>query len=108
MVAKTVIARHIDIELKSLRLMLGDLPEVAAEWPELGDGERASWSLDWDQLMGALQVILEPSYRAGAMTPDQQACYQELLHDLREALPFIAQIELLPPPVPLGNGVYQH
>ncbi len=94
---------RIDIGLESLRLALGDLPEVAEEWAELADGERASWSLDWDQLMGTYLVLLERHYRAGTMTPDQRALYHELLDRLQAALPLIEQLQLYPPPVPLGD-----
>ena len=58
MVAETATFRRVDIELKSLLLMLGDLPDVAEEWEQLPDAEQASWSLDWDQAMGGLKVIL--------------------------------------------------
>ncbi len=49
MATRLAIDQRVEIELKSLRLMLGDLPEVAQEWDELSDGERVSRSLDWDQ-----------------------------------------------------------
>jgi hypothetical protein len=95
--------RRIGIDLASLRLMLGDLPEVAQEWDELSDGERVSWSLDWDQLMGALKVTLDPYYRSGAMTDDQRARYGTILGQLKEALPLIQRLQLYPPPVPLDE-----
>ena len=99
MPAKTVTDQRIEIGLEPLRLMLGDLPEVAEEWPHLGDGERASWTLDWDQLMGSYLTLLEEYYRAGGMTADQQRRYQELLRELQEALPLIERLNLYPPPV---------
>ncbi len=95
---------QIEIDLESLRLMLGDLPEVAQEWDELSDGERVSWSLDWDQLMGALQVTLDPSYRSGAMSDEQRARYGTIRRELKEALPTIEQLQLYPPPVPLEEA----
>lgn len=79
--------------------MLGDLPEVAQEWTQLGDGERASWSLDWDQLMGSDLTLLERYYRAGELTADQQRRYRAVLHKLEEALPLIERLHLYPPPV---------
>ena len=50
--ATEITSGHVEIELKSLGLMVGDLWEVVDEWDSLDDGERASWSLDWDQVMG--------------------------------------------------------
>jgi len=107
MAAPTTTDERIAIGLESLRLTLGDLSEVAGEWTRLNDGERASWSLDWDQLMATYLPLLERSYRSGAMTPDQQACYREILRQLKEALPLIERLQLYPPPVPLEEGSAQ-
>ncbi len=96
---KTATDQRIEIGLESLRLMLGDLPEVAEEWPHLGDAERASWSLDWDQLMGSYLTLLERYDRAGELTAAQRRRYREVLHTLEEALPLIARLNLYPPPV---------
>jgi hypothetical protein len=101
MVTKTAVNRRIEIDLESLRLMLGDLPEVAEDWARMGEGERVSWSLDWDQVMGGVQVTLDPPYRAGEMTPDQRARYRDLLRELAAALPVIERLQLQPPSVPL-------
>ncbi len=101
MATRSAIDQRVEVDLESLHLMLGDLPEVAQEWDELSDGERVSWSLDWDQLMGALKVTLDPYYRSGDMTADQRARYREILRQLQEALPLIQRLRLYPPPVPL-------
>ena len=101
MATKTEMDLRVEIDLESLRLMILDLPEVADEWSEMGGGERASWSHDWDQLMGALKVTLDPQYRSGAMSPDQGRSYRDLLRRLEEALPIIDRLQLYPPPVAL-------
>jgi hypothetical protein len=93
--------RSIEIGLESLRLMLDDLLEVAGEWARLGDSERASWSLDWDQVIATDLNLLDHYYHAGEMTSDQQARYQELLCQLKAALPLIERLGLYPPPVSL-------
>jgi hypothetical protein len=97
MVTKTAINEQVDIELEGLRLMRGDLPEVADQWASMDDGERASCSLDWDQLIGALEVILDPAYRANTMTDGQQIQYRQLLQCLLQALPVLGSISLRPP-----------
>ena len=104
MAAPATTDERIAIGLESLRLTLGDLSEVAGEWTQLNDGERASWSLDWDQLMATYLPLLERSYRSGAMTPDQQVRYGEVLRQLKEALPLIQRLQLYPPPVPLDEA----
>ena len=92
---------HIEIGLESLRLMLGDLPDVAADWDQLSDGERASWSHDWDQLMGTELRLLDPCYRAGSMTPVQQERYRAVLAQLKTALPLLNRLDLYRPTVSL-------
>lgn len=101
MAAPTATDRRVAIGLESLRLMLGDLPEVAEDWARMGEGERASWSLDWDQMMGTYHPLLERHYHAGTMTPDQQARYRDLLRRLAEARPLIERLGLQPPSTPL-------
>jgi len=101
MAAPTRTNQGIEIGLKSLRLMLGDLPEVAEEWPQLSDGERVSWSLDWDQIMASDLRVLDRHYRAGAMTTEQEARYRKLLCMLKDLPPLIERLQLYPPPVSL-------
>jgi hypothetical protein len=97
MVARPRSSHKISTELRSLRLMLGDLPGIAAEWEELPDGERAGWSHDWDQIMGAFEVVLEPAYRAREMNADQVALFEAIRRDLQRALPTIERIGLQAP-----------
>ncbi len=101
MVAKSATAEKVDLELRCLELMLIDLPEVAEEWCELGEGERVSWSHDWDQLMGALEAILYPTYQSGSMTDEQRVQYRQILCTLKASLPIIKRLSLFPPSVPL-------
>jgi hypothetical protein len=101
MASLSVTDRHIEIGLESLRLMISDLPELAAEWDHLDDGERATWSHDWDQVIGTDLRLLHPYYRAGAMTPEQEARFRDILSQLRETLPIIERLALSPPPIPL-------
>lgn len=97
MVTGPTVDLKVSIELDSLHFALVDLPEVAQEWPTLDEGEWASWSQDWDQLMGALEVVLEPRYRAGTMLPDQKARYRELRQQLQDALPTLDRLQLSRP-----------
>jgi len=101
MAAQTAASSRVNLELESLRLMIGDLADVAADWPELSGVERASWSLDWDQIMGSLEALLDPAYRAGLMTPDQQERYGDLLCRLRDGTPTLEWLGLQQPSIPL-------
>ena len=95
------VGQRVDLFLESVLLMLGDLPEIAEEWSELHEGERVSWSLDWDQAMGTNLRFLNVQYHAGTMTEQQCARYRELLRRLKEHWPIIQRLGLYPPPVPL-------
>ena len=103
MATQTAANGRVTRELDSLRLMIGDLADVATEWPELSGAERASWSLDWDQIMGSVEAVLEPAYRAGWMTPDQQERYQDLLSRLRDGTPTLECLGLQRPAIPLES-----
>lgn len=84
------------IYLRSLELMLGDLPEVAAEWPTIPDVERESWSHDWDNEMGSLQVLTE--YVAhGTLEEPEARRYQRIVETVRASLPIIARLNLRRP-----------
>jgi hypothetical protein len=77
--------------------MLGDLPEVAQEWSQMRDAEQASWSLDWDQVIGTHLQVLDSHYHTGDMTAQQRIEYQELRRKLVGALPLIRQLGLFEP-----------
>jgi hypothetical protein len=86
------------IDLKTIALMLVDLPEVANEWAKLGEGERVSWSLDWSNEMSGLQCLAEYA-REGLLTPGQEARLRDLLVELKAALPIVRRLNLYAPPV---------
>lgn len=92
---------RIALRLEALRAMLADLPDVIREWPLLTEAERSAWSLDWDQLMGSLEVVLDPAYRSGTMRREQRDHYLELIARLREVLPSLCALQLASPPIPL-------
>lgn len=99
MAAQVQLDLRVGLRLDALRAMLADLPDVAREWPALSPAERASWSLDWDQAMGALEAVLAPACHDGTMSSEQQACYRKVLADLQAALPDINAMQLAIPRV---------
>jgi hypothetical protein len=102
MATQTAVITAVERGLNSLTLMLDDLPAVAEEWNELGEAERASWSLDWDQEMGALQTLLVRSFDEGHMDGDEGARYRALWGQISAALPAIRQLGLSCPPMILA------
>jgi hypothetical protein len=79
--------------LTTAELMLGDLPEVAAEWNALGEGERAAWSIEWDNEMAGLAQVARLA-SCGALTTDLYSRYRRLL---TAAAPILDQLNLSSP-----------
>ena len=103
MAAPTIVVSHLERTLYALSAELRDLPEVAAEWETLSDGQRVTIALDWDHLMATYLPEVEHAYRAGDMTDEQRDQYQLLRQQLRDALPLFAQLDLFRPTVPLED-----
>jgi hypothetical protein len=95
----TTTDRRIEIGLDLIGRAIDDLPEVARDWPTMDDGERASWSLDWDHLMGTYLRLLALRDQAGRLTTDQHQRYCVLMAKLAEARPTIERLQLYPPPL---------
>ncbi len=96
----TEVQQRASTNLKTIELMLADLPEIAAEWDEIDSMEREGWSLDWGNEMAGVRLLAE--YAAeGILDADQQARYQQLLGKLRQALPTIDRLSIRRPMIPL-------
>ncbi len=72
-----------ELRLRNVRLDLEAIPELAAEWAELPDGERASWSHTWDNHMGAVENLIL-AYRRGELTAEQERDLRKLVRRLGE------------------------
>ena len=94
MVASPAITDRLGNRLQWAHLTLDELTEVAEEWQEMPDGERTSWSLDWDQVMGSDLPEIEQYYRCGKLTAEQRARYRDLRRRLKAALPTIERLNL--------------
>jgi len=60
-------------DLENIDLILRDLPDVAADWEQIDDGERVAWSIDWSNEMSALERLTREA-AAGLLTVEQQQC----------------------------------
>lgn len=94
--------QRVMLRLRTLELMLNDLPEVAEEWEGLPDTERESWSLDWGNEMASLEGLAQLASE-GQLSASQREQLRQLLRKLKEALPTIGRLHLRQPPVPLGT-----
>ncbi len=86
------------MSLHTAELMANDLAEVAAEWGQIDDGERESWSLDWGNEMAGLPRLAR-CVAEGVLDAEQAARYRTLLSKLEELMPLIERLNLRPPPV---------
>ena len=86
--------------LRSVHAALEDLPEVAAEWQSLDDGEQMSWGIQWGNEMAKLERLSR--YAAeGSLAPDQQDSYRQLVIRARDLVPIMSQLKLYRPRLPL-------
>ncbi|MGH2586526.1 MAG: hypothetical protein ACRDJE_16550 [Dehalococcoidia bacterium] len=84
------------IYLNSLELMVEDLPEVASEWDQISDGERESWSHDWDNEMGSLRYLTDCVAR-GRLDEANVGRYEQVVAKLNAALPILQRLNLRTP-----------
>ncbi len=91
----------IDFELDILNRALNgvlDLAEVEEAEP---DSVRYHEMLVWNSKMSRLKLDLDPAYRTGRMTPEQQQRYRALLVRFTDALPIIERLGFAKPHVSL-------
>jgi hypothetical protein len=82
-----------ELRLRNVRLDLEAIPELAAEWAGLPDGERASWSHTWDNDMGAVENLIL-AYRRGELTTEQACDLRDLVQRLGDLSAKIAAMGL--------------
>jgi hypothetical protein len=78
------------------------LPGLYARWDTLTQDERDDQDLAWTQYIAQLEW-LDQVARAGTMTTDQQVAYEALLAKIRQTLPLIDKMGLVPPTVSLDS-----
>lgn len=78
-------------DLRDIAAMVAEIPETAAEWPDLADGERASFGLEWANYMAGVERLLG-DYYDGELTPDQKRDLFALLRRRREFGPLLDRI----------------
>ena len=89
--------------LNDIAAMVAAIPETAAEWPDLADGERASFAAEWSNYMGGVAQLIGDYYE-GDLTPDQKRALFALLRRLQEVGPLLDRIGVRRPDL-LGMDV---
>lgn len=89
------IRRNADKDMDGLFAELDDLPELAAEWDALHEGERERVEYDWWMFsIGNELVPLEGKHREGLLAAEQEERYRALKERLRGALPVLRRLGL--------------
>jgi hypothetical protein len=86
--------------------MVAEIPETAAEWPGLPDGERAGFAAEWDNYMAGVTVLIG-AYYEGDFTETQRDQLFALVREIESATPLLAQMGLHGPDL-LNLGVLLH
>ena len=82
-----------ELRLRNVRLDVEAIPELAAEWTGLPDGERTSWSHTWDNDMGAVENLIL-ACRHGELTAEHERDLRELVRRLGDLSAEIAAMGL--------------
>src|SRR5215210_4110555 len=82
-----------ELRLRNVRVDVEAIPELAAEWAGLPNGERASWSHTWDNDMGAVENLIL-AYRRGELTTEQERDLRDLVRRLGDLSAKIAAMDL--------------
>ncbi|HEX5164375.1 MAG TPA: hypothetical protein VFV93_03175 [Thermomicrobiales bacterium] len=73
--------------------MVHDLQDVAAEWDQLPEGERAAWSIDWDNEMAGVESLSRLA-AGGVLTADLYSRYRQLLAAIHQSTPILDRLRL--------------
>jgi hypothetical protein len=92
-----------DTRLRESEAEVDFLPELVELWAEESPVARATWYLEWWELMSRLEA-LEGAYRGEVMTPEQRYGYRILRRKLRDALPLLERLDLPLPTTPLDDN----
>jgi hypothetical protein len=98
MATTTEIQQRVELDLRLIELTLADLPGIADEWGQIGEGERVSWSMDWSNEMSGLEHLARLATE-GVLTDDQLARYREIVRTLAQALPIVERLDLYRPSI---------
>ena len=101
MATTTQVAGRVERSLHALIAEIDWLPNTAAEWDGMSEGEQVSISLDWDHLIADYLTELDAFYHAGKMSMEQRERYHILLQKLRDAQPLFERLNLYRPTVSL-------
>lgn len=91
---------RVDISLHAIAAYVEDLPELVEDWPEMGEGEKASLEMEWSELASRTR-LMEERLVAGELTAEQEERYRAIKARLRENMPHLEALRLDPPKVPL-------
>jgi hypothetical protein len=87
--------------LSSVGAALRDLPQVAAEWESLDEGEQMSWAIQWSNEMAKLERLSRHAAE-GSLAADQHERYRQLVESADSLAPVIRRLKLYRPRAAAG------
>ena len=86
-----------DSAIRSARLIVEWLPDVAERWDNWSEDEQADFTLEW---MGLMDHLFYPSEQveAGTAAPEQVTAFRQIQADLRASAEILQTLELHVPP----------
>jgi hypothetical protein len=91
MATTTAVTSRIDATLREVAAEIAFLPELVEGWQEEAESSRASWQLEWHELLARFRA-LERDYNARAMSEQQRQQYEDLVLKLQERKGLLRQI----------------
>lgn len=93
MASSAEIVARIDNLLDGISEDVSALPALAKSWDRMPEKEKVVWDIEWSEQMRRLEG-LDVSFRAGAMSAEQEARYRAVLLKIRELQPVIRSLDL--------------
>jgi len=83
--------------LRTTRLVVDDLKDIASLWSTWSEDVQADYTLEWMGVMDHLTYVTD-QVEAGAATPEQIAAYRRIQDDLRAGADILRMLEWHVPP----------
>lgn len=96
MVTAAELKQRIDIDLRTVKLSIDDLPEVEREWPSETPINRQSAHQEWEDVVARWR-FLRDAHRSGQLTAEQERRWQAIQRALGRTRATIDRLGLAPP-----------
>jgi len=85
------VTHHVAATLRGIAAELGFLPELEKQWDQEPDSSKASWQLEWEEMLARLTRIAQEE-RTGTLAAAERVQYTSVIRDLLKSAPTLAQL----------------